>query len=200
MFSEPNKTTFLQFEKFKEIIDGSDEFFELQLEGGEPFLHDDFYLFLEYARYSGRCKKITISTNGIILTKHLQRLTDFCDSSNIFMVIKRSINYYLYILDNDIFKKCRDLYLATEFIPNFKVEFNVRIRKDDDWLVDKLTEYKIIEQSIVYELQNYGRMDDNTYVKPFIVQNIEEFNLYASDGTCFGIDLISRSEYEKNLK
>ena len=200
MFSEPSKNTFLSFDKYKEIIDNSECFFELQLEGGEPFLHEDFYLFVEYARFTGRCTKITISTNGILLPKHLQRLTDFCDFSKISIVIKRSINYYLYNLDNGIFKKCRDLYLATEFIPNFKIEFNVRLRKEDNWIVEKLKEFKIYEQSRVYELQNYGRMGNDLYSKPFIVRNIDEFFLYASDGECFNDDMIKRSEYEKTLK
>jgi MoaA/NifB/PqqE/SkfB family radical SAM enzyme len=200
MFSEPNKNTFLSFDKYKEIIDNSECFFELQLEGGEPFLHEDFYLFVEYARFTGRCTKITISTNGILLSKHLQRLTNFCDFSKIPIVIKRSINYYLYNLDNWIFKKCRDLYLATEFIPNFKIEFNVRLRKEDNWIVEKLKEFKIYEQSRVYELQNYGRMGNDLYSKPFIVRNIDEFFLYASDGKCFNDDMVKRSEYEKTLK
>jgi len=200
MFSNLNKSTFLSFIKYKEIIDLCDDFFELQLEGGEPFLHEDFYLFLEYARFTNKCSKITISTNGILLPKHLQRLTDFCNFSKIPIVIKRSINYYLYNLDNGIFKKCRDLYLATEFIPNFKIEFNVRLRKEDDWLVEKLKEFKIYDQSKVYELQNYGRFRNDLYSKPFIVQNIDEFFLYASDGKCFNKNLIERSEYEKTLK
>jgi MoaA/NifB/PqqE/SkfB family radical SAM enzyme len=200
MFSEPNKNTFLSFDKYKEIIDNSECFFELQLEGGEPFLHEDFYLFVEYAIFTGRCTKITISTNGILLSKHLQRLTNFCDFSKIPIVIKRSINYYLYNLDNWIFKKCRDLYLATEFIPNFKIEFNVRLRKEDNWIVEKLKEFKIYEQSRVYELQNYGRMGNDLYSKPFIVRNIDEFFLYASDGKCFNDDMVKRSEYEKTLK
>lgn len=200
MFSGPDKNTFLSFDTFKEIIDESNDFFELQLEGGEPFLHPNFFLFLEYANYTGRCKKIIISTNGILLNKNIQRLTDFCDNSNIPILIKRSINYYLIDNDNNIFKKCRDFYLATEFIENFKVEFNVRLRKNDNWIIDKLKEFKIFEHSNVYELQNYGRMDDDKYLKPFIVRNIEHFYLYASDGKCFNEDLIGRSEYEQKLK
>lgn len=201
MFSDPSKGTFIDFETFKTIVDESDGNFELQLEGGEPFLHPDFYLFIEYAKYTKRCAKIVISTNGILLKKNLQRLTDFCDTSNIPMVVKCSINYYLYNLDNNIIKRSRDLYLATEFIPNFDIRFNVRIRKDvDGWLIDELAKNKIIDYSNVYYLQNYGRMDDDTYEKPFIVKNIDNFYLYASDGKCFDQDLISRSNYEKELK
>lgn len=200
MFSEPSKSTFIDFEVYKQIIDKHDGAFELQLEGGEPFLHPDFFLFLEYARFTKRCSKITISTNGILLKRNLQRLTDFCDFSNIPMVIKRSINYYLYNLDNSICKKSRDLYLATEFIPNFKILFNVRLRKNDEWLVEMLKENKIYDQSNIFELQSYGRMEAEGYRKPFIVRNIENFYLYAADGKCFNDDLLKRSEYEKTLK
>lgn len=199
MFSSPDKNTFLSFYKFKEVIDSTIGLFEIQLEGGEPLLHKDLYLFLEYIRFTNRCTKITISTNGILLQKNIQRLTDFGSSSNIPITIKRSINYYLYSLDNFIFKKCRDLYLATEFIPNFKIEFNVRILKDDSFIITQLKEHKIFEYSNVYKLQNYGRFEDSSYNKPFIVRNIEKFNLYASDGTCFYENMIARSEYEKTL-
>ena len=77
MYSEPHKNTFLNFDTYKEIIDSKKEDFELQLEGGEPLLHKDLYLFMEYARSTNRCKKIIILTNGILLDKHLTRLVDF---------------------------------------------------------------------------------------------------------------------------
>jgi molybdenum cofactor biosynthesis enzyme MoaA len=67
MFSSSKKNTFMSFETFKNIIDNYSDDFELQLEGGEPLLHPDLYLFLEYARNSGRCKKVIITTNGILL-------------------------------------------------------------------------------------------------------------------------------------
>lgn len=199
MYSQPSKETFLHFNRFKEIIDTTPGLFELQLEGGEPFLNTDFYLFIEYARSTNRCIKIIISTNGIILNRHIQRLSDFHNFSNIPILIKVSINYYLYNLNNNIFKKCRDLYLSTEFIDGFDIRFNVRLRKEDNWIVDKLKDFKIFDQSNIYELQNYGRMKDDSYKKPFIVQNIDEWCLYASDGKSFGHDLIDRSEYEKTL-
>ena len=40
-------------------------------------------------------------------------------------------------------------------------------------------------------------MEEAKRVKPFINQNIEDWKIYASDGKCFGQDLISRSEYEQ---
>jgi molybdenum cofactor biosynthesis enzyme MoaA len=201
MYSDPNKSIFLNFDKFKEIIDSKNDYYELQLEGGEPFLHQHFYLFLEYAYYTKKCSKIIISTNGIILNDHLQKLINFHSSSNIPIVIKRSINYHLYNLDNNIFRKCRDLYIATEFIEGFDIKFNVRIEKDDTFIIEKLKEFKIFEQSNIYNFQKYGRLsDDKKYSEPFICQNIDDWFIYACDGTCFGKDLISRSKYEKILK
>jgi molybdenum cofactor biosynthesis enzyme MoaA len=202
MFSSPNKNIFMDFDTFKKIVDTDHPEcnFELQLEGGEPLLHPDFYLFLEYARSTKRCNKIVLTTNGILLTKNLQRITDFVAASKIKFLVKCSINYHLYSLDNKLFKKSRDLFTATEFIENFEVRFNVRLRKEDDWIIEKLKENKIFELSNIYELQNYGRMNDERYVKPFIVQNIDNWNIYSCDGVCFGKDLIARSEYERNLK
>ncbi len=201
MHSSPDKNTFLSFHRFKEIIDNVNVKYELQLEGGEPLMNENLYLFIEYARYSGNCNKIIISTNGILLQKHLQRLTDFVAFSGIPLLIKLSINYHLYNLNNNIFKKARDLYLATEFISNFDILFNVRLRKDDNWIIEELHKNKIFEHSNIYELQSYGRFENNTnYSKPFINQNIDSFNLYSSDGIDFKTDLIKRSNYEKTLK
>ena len=45
MYSEPKKTSFLDFENFKSIIDNCKGDFELQLEGGEPLLHKDIHTF-----------------------------------------------------------------------------------------------------------------------------------------------------------
>jgi len=199
MYSSPSKNTFLSFDKYQEIIDGIDGSYELQLEGGEPFLNNNLYLFMEYARSTDQCNKIIISTNGVLLKKHLQRLTDFVKFTNIPILIKRSINDYLYNVDNNIFKESRDLYLATEFIENFDIRFNVRLKHDDNTTIDLLKKYKIHKHSDIYYLQNYGRLDDSTYEKPFINQNIENFYLYSTDGIDFKHDLIGRSEHEKQL-
>jgi len=202
MYSGTNKNTFLLFNKYKEIIDSYDNNFELQIEGGEPLLNNNLYLFLEYARSTKRCNKIIISTNGILLKNHLQRITDFISFSKIQFEIKVSINYYLYEKDNNIFKRNRDLWLATEFIKMLKITFNVRLRNKnkDKWIIDKLKKYKIYKQSNIYELQQYGKLTDKTYSLPFIKQNIDEFYLFSTDGINFNHDLIKRSNHEKNLK
>jgi len=201
MYSGPDKSTFLSFDIFKQIIDKADGLFEIQLEGGEPLLHDDLYLFLEYIRSTKRCSKITISTNGILIKQHLERLSIFAKISKIELNIKLSINYYLLELDSNIMKYAEDLYLATEFIDNINIILNVRLRKDNDYtIITELKSRNLTDISNIFYFQNYGRMDDDSYEKPYIKQNIEQFELYSSNGLNFNHDLIGRSEYENHLK
>lgn len=199
MYSSSKKTTFLDFDKYKEIIDKYNEDFELQFDGGEPLLCESLYLFLYYAYNTKRCKKIIITTNGILLNEHLERIIDFANYSKITVCVKPSINYWLIEKDNELIKKCRDLYYAVEFVSYFEIIFNVRLRKNDDWIIDELKKYRIYDKSNVFYLQSYGRLTNSDYEKPFINKNINWFELYSCDGECFGTDLIARSEYEKEL-
>ncbi len=201
MWSSSKKNLFLDFNRFKEIVDGGNKDFEIYLEGGEPFLNKHIMLFMEYAYYTGRCKKILISTNGLLLQDYSDRLIDFLNRSKIPMILKVSINYHLYNMDKNIFKKGRDLLAGVEFIENLKIVFNVRLRKGDDWIVALLKENHLYEVSNVFYLQKYGRYEDkNEYDLPFIRQEVEEFHLFSTDGTDFGHDLIARSNHEKSLQ
>jgi len=200
MYSGKDKNTFLDFNVYKQHIDSFNDLFELQLEGGEPLLNKDLYLFIHYALYTKRCKKIIISTNGILIDNVLDNLINICKDNNIEIVIKQSINYWLLNHNPNLLKKCRDLYLATEFIDNFKVIFNVRVRKNDNFIIEELEKSKIKDYCNIFELQSYGKFSNKTeYSKPFICQNIDDWFIYASDGKCFNKDLIARSEYEKTL-
>ena len=172
MWSDSSKHTFMDFDTFKKIIDEKKEKFELQLEGGEPLLHKDMYLFMEYAKSTGRCVKIIILTNGILLDKHLKRLVEFHKNYQIPILIKISANYWLYKMDPLSLDKLKDYYLATKYIDGIEIKLNVRLRHEDE-----KTEYD----------------------KPVIVQNIDDWFIYACDGTCFNKDLIARSNYEKEL-
>lgn len=59
---------------------------------------------------------------------------------------------------------------------------------------------KLDTSSNIFYLQSYGKYENETeYGKPVIVQNIDDWFIYACDGTCFGKNLIKRSEYEKEL-
>lgn len=201
MWAGTEKKTFLPFSIFKKIIDSHNENFELQLEGGEPLLNDLLYLYMWYAYSTGRCKKIIISTNGVLLNKHISRLVEFSNNTNIKFLVKISINYYLYEKNENIIKEGKDFYLSTEFINNFNIRFNVRLRKNDGWLIEELKNNKIYDLSDIYYLQSYGKFFENKdYDKPIISQNIGNWFIYASDGKGFKKNLINRSNYEKKLK
>lgn len=95
MYSGKTGFSDMGFETYREIINDCNKEFELQLEGGEPLLHPDLYLFLEYARSTGRCRKILILTNGLLLSEHIRRLVLFCEVYKIPLELKISINYWL---------------------------------------------------------------------------------------------------------
>lgn len=201
MWSDSSKHTFMNFDTFKKIIDSKDKHFELQLEGGEPLLHEDMYLFMEYARSTKRCDKIIILTNGILLDKHLKRLVNFYKEYQIPIDIKISINYWLYNMDNKILEKVLDYYSSIEFIDGVNIILNVRLRHEDEWLRELIKDYHLENISNIFYLQSYGKLENNKeYDKPVIVQNIGDWFIYACDGTCFNKDLIARSNYERSLK
>lgn len=201
MWSDSNKNRFLSFEEFKKIIDSKNDDFELQLEGGEPLMHEDLYLFMEYAKSTKRCKKIIILTNGILLKNHLNRLVNFHKYYGINIQIKLSINYWLYNMDKSSIDKAKDYHLATEFIDGVEIKLNVRLRHEDNWLKDLIKEKNLTDISNIFYLQSYGKFENKTeYEKPIIVQNIDDWFIYACDGKRFMKDLIARSNYEKELK
>lgn len=200
MYSGISNSRDMDFETYKRIIDNCDKEFELQLEGGEPLMHPDLYLFMEYARSTKRCRKILILTNALLLPAHQKRLVMFSGEYGMQLEIKVSINYWLIRENSGHLDQIRNLLFAAEFIPNVKITCNVRLRKQGDEALRKEVEEDklLLSHSNIYYLQFYGRLlESEDYKKPVIVQNIEEFELFASDGTSFGIDLIERSEYEK---
>lgn len=200
MWSDSTKNRFMTIKEFQNIIDDKSDDFELQLEGGEPLMHPDLYLFMEYARSTGRCKKILILTNGILLSEHLKRLVDFHKYYGVPITIKMSINYWLYRMDKECLEKAQDYYLATEFIDGFQIHLNVRLRKEDEWLREKVIQTKLDKISNIFYLQRYGKYENETeYELPIIVQNIDDWFLYSCDGKCFDKDLLARSDYEKEL-
>ena len=200
MWSDSTKHTFMNFNTFKEIIDSKNDDFELQLEGGEPLLHDDLYLFIEYARSTNRLKKVIILTNGILLKEHLNRFVELNKYYKIPILIKMSINYWLYNMDKESLDKALDYHLATEFIDGVDIRLNVRLRKQDEWLKNLIKEKNLNDISNIFYLQRYGKYENESeYDLPIIVQNIDDWFIYACDGKCFNKDLIARSNHERNL-
>lgn len=203
MYSGPDKNRFMNFETFKNIIDTNEGIFELQLEGGEPLLHKNIFLFMEYAVSTNRCKKIIILTNGFVLNDIKNNFLNFSNFHNIEIEFKISINYWLIQewkkQHNEKFiEYLSKLAFCFKYHPLIHIIFNARKRNEDDWLDEEIEHYNIEKQTHSFFFQSYGRLkNSDKYDKPVIVQNIDNWRLYASDGTCFEQDLIARSEYEK---
>ena len=201
MFSSTTNNKEMDFNTYIRVLNSRNTIpIEVQLEGGEPLLHSNLYLFIEYAISKGNCKKIIILTNGLELDKHLKRLVNICKWYNIEFEIKVSVNYWLLEKDKKHIEKLSYYIFATEYIENFNISLNVRKRKDiDEWIDEEIKKYGLENYSNSYYLQSYGKLKDSNYDKPTIVQNIENWGIYAVDGKHFGQDLIARSEYEEKL-
>ena len=202
MYSGTENHLDMDFETYKKIIDDCKTDFELQLEGGEPLIHPTLYLLMEYAVSKKTCRKLIILTNGILLNDELKRLVDFSVYHNIEMELKISINYWLIKEHKEHIAQIKRYIFDIAYIPTMKITCNVRLRKEDKQLEKEIREDKVLYgHSNLFYLQSYGRLNDSEeYEKPVIVQNIEEWSVYAVDGTDFKTDLVGRSEYEYKLQ
>ena len=201
MYSGESKSTMMPFDTYKQIIDENDGEFELQLEGGEPLLNKNIYLFIEYAISTQCCKKVIVLSNGIILKKHIKRLVELHKWYNVPFEIKVSVNYWLLKVNKNHLQNIADIVFATNYIPYFSIYLNTRKRKDDAWIDEEIAKYGLAEINHSFLLQSYGKMSGNkNYDGVTIVQNIENWKVYSVDGKCFCTDLVARSEHEKGIK
>lgn len=200
MYSSTENNLDMDFSIYREIIDSAAREFELQLEGGEPLLHPSLYSFMEYAASTGRCRKILILSNGILLEKHLLRLHEFSLLHRIPTEIKVSVNYWLIEAHRKHLDLVEGIIAAAESLPLLDIYCNVRLRHEDGALREEIEKRPLLaERSNIYYLQSYGRLEDDSYQKPVIVQNIEDWAIYSTDGRCFFQDLEARSRHEKEL-
>lgn len=212
VYSNPSKKTFMSFDWIKTFFDDIKKPYEIQLEGGEPTIHPDYDNIFDYFYNSPNCIRIVLTTNGTSFTKTIENggieyLREYFEKySQKEFLIKPSINEYLIKKDPKIWKTYEILVDSIKDIKNVQVVFNVRRRKnkktdDDEWLVDELRKRDFLKISNVFFYQRYGLAKDmNEYDEPFIICNPVDFHLMTPDGKDFGMDMIARSEYMKNLE
>jgi len=203
-YSSPLRNYNMSFDIFKAIIDEHKKF-EVQLEGGEPTVHPEFVKMVSYCLKHKECGRVIIQSNGIERTL-LERCLIEKDLWTK-LIFKISFNDYLYKLGNkpaSEHKNIKNNHLFnllllkqnTQFVPNVELIINARTTENDSNDVKQLLEDNgLIENAVIYKIQKYGRSKEG--IEPFIKQNIDDWKIYASDGKCFGQDLITRSEYEK---
>ena len=110
--------------------------FDVQLEGGEPTVHPDFWDFVARLRAEPRCRMLVLCTNGVALPRHPDRLRAWLARLGEPLLVKLSINHHLIEYDAGL------LGLATavrnvlaQLGGEREVIYNVRLRRgyaDDD--------------------------------------------------------------------
>ena len=215
-YSSPGKKSYLSKEIFLKLLPKTG-IFEIQFEGGEPTLHPDLEWMVQRCRQTGRCHRVVICTNGVLLPfvikknrinieKSSASLKDYFLKFGHPLTIKLSINHHLFEHDKLLFEKAR---LIVDVIKNlksngdFKIVLNVRRRKNpkfnnDRVILQKLSQFSLEPYANVFFLQAYGKNKRSSSAdRPFLVGY--NFSLYNPDGKSYGTDLIARSEAMKKL-
>jgi MoaA/NifB/PqqE/SkfB family radical SAM enzyme len=193
----------LSFETIKKYIDFEKNEFEIQLEGGEPLLHPDFYDIIEYSLNTDRCERVILTSN-FVEVNYVDVFLNKLNYDNLKKFsLKPSINYELYKEDENFFEKMKSIKDVIVNYPKFDLRFNVRLdkTKKDSIILENLEKYGLKKNSNIFYYQRYGFASNNSkFELPFVIENPVDFHLISPDGEDFGMNLIARSEHMKNLK
>lgn len=208
MYSSPDGNIFIPFDKYKEIVDeniaSSPDSLIIQLEGGEPTLHPNLFLFLEYAANLDGVDRIVVDTNGKTLDAIIDKIIEIAERNRKYITVKPSINTYMMSMDKGMLKRCDLLASACEFLEHFDMEFNIRYRNDNDLTLLKEHLKDLLTRDYfrysLHQFNAYGRMEGSTECPPVkITPTYDNWSIYSCDGICFGQDLEARSEHERLL-
>ncbi len=195
--SSPRGDTWLSLDQY---VSGfpADGTFQVQLEGGEPTLHPQFWDFVRIAREHPRCDHLVLCTNGVVLPRRNDKLADYIARLGTPLTLKLSINHYLLDHDKGLIKLASNLRnIFAQPGGDRTLVVNVRLRRgvdDDDRRVVELVEGAgLMPVSNVFYLQRYGFASGETDWEP-PAPVWHAFTLVNPDGQVFGPDLIARSE------
>jgi hypothetical protein len=195
--SSPDGRTFLSLQSFRAALPESGQF-QLQLEGGEPTIHPDFWEFVRAAREHPRCERLIICTNGVVLPRQPHRLRLWLARLGTPLTLKISFNHHLLDRDAGLLDLCRLLRdQFTEPGADRLLVINVRLRRgceEDDVRVRRAIEATdLSNHANLFFLQAYGfAKEEPGWLPPSPVA--DNFTLVNPDGAIFGPDLIARSE------
>jgi MoaA/NifB/PqqE/SkfB family radical SAM enzyme len=200
--SSPRGSTWLTPEHFATSLP-SEGFFQVQLEGGEPTIHPQFWQFVQIAREHLRCVHLVVCTNGVVLPRKEPSLRAWIRRLGAPLTIKLSVNHHLMDHDPgliDLATRLRDV--MADLGGERTLVINVRLRRgidDDDRRVQEAVDRNgLLPAANVFYLQRYGFASNETsWEPPAPVSN--RFSLVNPDGSVFGPDLIARSEGMREL-
>ena len=195
--SSPRGRTWLSLESYLSAFPANTPF-QVQLEGGEPTIHPQFWDFVRLAREHPHCEHLVLCTNGAVLPRGREALQTYIARLGAPLTLKLSINHYL--LDHD--KRLIDLAvllreLFIEMGRDRTLVVNVRLRRgveqDDRSVAERVEQAGLMPVANIFYLQRYGfAADQADWEPPSPVWH--EFSLINPDGQVFGPDLIARSE------
>lgn len=132
---------------------------KVRLTGGEPFVRKDFIGFLEMLDYNDLLDEINITTNGVLISKHIKRIEQ---------LKVKSINLSIDSLNRERFAKITrrdqfdEVYKTLEMLEdssiNLKLNIVVQSGINTDEIVDfvALTEHKNIDVRFIEEMPFNG--------------------------------------------
>lgn len=195
--SSPAGGTWLSLADFERSFPASGTF-QVQLEGGEPTTHADFWEFVSIARAHPRCTHLVLCTNGAVLPRRSDKLRDWVERLGAPLTIKLSVNHYLMDHDAGLIPLAALLRDTMQELGGERLlVINVRLRKgyenDDRRISDVIDSAGLQTHSNVFFLQRYGfASDEMEWAAPRPVW--DAFSLVNPDGRIYGPDLIARSE------
>ncbi len=212
VYSSQAGTTFITLEQVLAHVPRRGAY-QVQLEGGEPFLHPDIEEIATRFSRDERCTRVIISTNGTLLPFKVSNgsideavsrpaLRAFLSRFPARMTLKVSLNHHLLERDPLLFEKAAFL-LGFTAGTGIRVIFNLRKRNDpscgrDEALERAVDDHGLRDATNSFFLQRYGRNSrDGMAEPPFIVGT--NWCAVNPDGTAWGIDLIGRSEAMRRL-
>lgn len=201
--STPEGSTHFDAARLDAVLPDGDAPFELQLEGGEPTTHPDFWSIVNSARARPRCARLVLCTNGVVLPHARPRLDQWLGRLGAPLTLKLSVNHHL--LDEDpgliaLAVAARDV--LRDLGGDRLLVINVRLRRgveDNDARVRRgVEEAGLLPHANVFFLQRYGfAADEADWEAPFLAGH--NFRLVNPDGALFtpsdaGDVLVVRSE------
>jgi hypothetical protein len=195
--SSPRGRTFIDVAAYVACLPASEPF-EVQLEGGEPTIHPQFFELVARARAQPRCLRVIVVTNGVVLPRERAALHDYVSRLGAPLTIKLSINHHLLARDRDLLELAAALRDTFEQLGGDReLVLNVRLRPDapgrDAWVEEAVAAAGLGELANVFWLQAYGFAATRAgWEQPFVVGR--NFTLINPDGSAHGPDLIGRSE------
>jgi hypothetical protein len=213
VYSSPDGKTFITLDQISRHVPSRGNY-QVQFEGGEPFLHPRLLEFARHFASDARCTRIIISTNGttipfVISNGIIDRDLSFVTLDHFFLrlpdrvLLKVSLNYHLLEADSLLFQKAA---ILLDFVRKHDLDlvFNLRKRNDPccdfDANLERLVDVHGLRAATnSFFLQRYGRNSIDVYAElPFVVG--VNWCAINPDGTSHGIDLVARSEAMRRLE